>query len=412
MGLLLAIVCSLCVGYAVADWQGRRELPRILRRVARRVQGRSPSLVDTHYYKALTSLLNEQPDEALDRFVSSMEVTPESLEVHLALGALLRRRGEFDRALRVHQNLLEQPELSEERKQHIQLELACDYWRSGLLDRAVDLLKELIALPHINKGARWQASAYLVEIYQEMGDWLEAVDVADTLTSAKFAREPDLWRRLQAQFCCELAQRKLQHAEPLNSETAANIAAKLRQALSYDPNCVRASLLQAELALLRDAKKEALNALKSVPVQDARLIPDALPLLAECMADAELHGAHLALLKQWFDESPSLALMLAIAECMQEQEGESATRRFCLDALPRIAAIRFEVPVLMLTLSGAGSPGFSERFQQVATLLEHFVYYQCDQCGIKMQQLEWRCPGCHSWGTVAQVSEPAPRSES
>ncbi|MFT5082005.1 MAG: lipopolysaccharide biosynthesis regulator YciM [Lentisphaeria bacterium] len=143
---------------------------------------------------ALTHLIDGKPDAAIDAFVSALEVNAETLDTHLAFGNLLGKRGEVVQSVKVHQNILERRDPSEGQRQIVRLELAKDYVHSGLLDRAESLLKELAETKNMESPLRARVLKYLPEVYQELHEWLPAIDVADRLTTRKFGVEPDRWR--------------------------------------------------------------------------------------------------------------------------------------------------------------------------------------------------------------------------
>lgn len=386
--LVLVILVSLTVGYLVADWQGAKLVPRRLRILFSKLQNTALKAEDSRYYGVLTKLLNEQPDEALDQFISKLEVNSDTLEMHLALGAHLRRRGEFDRAVRVHENLLARPGLPSTNTHQVQLELACDYWRSGLLDRAETLLKELMLVAGIAKSTRWQAAAYLVEIYQDLGDWLAAIDVADQLTAKKFAAEPDLWRKLQAQFCCELASQALKREEP------DLVVQKLRQAIAYDPECIRAYMLRADLALVDEDGASALVALDHVIKHDVSFISELIPRIKQCLP---IHDA-VAKLTSIQKSAPSLAVLTELLTIYAERCDYDQCSQLIKAELERIQAVESERDLLHFASQFQGES--EQRVEVIIQFLNAKQKYACLQCGTDHQGLVWHCPTCKSWSTV------------
>lgn len=388
--LLAAIVLSLLIGYVVADWQGAKILPRRLRRVYSRFSNTTSRSKDSRYYGVLTKLLNEQPDEALDAFISSLDVNEETLEMHLALGGLLRRRGEFDRAVRVHQNLLERPGLPTDSVHQVQMELARDYARCGLLDRAEALLKELTEVSGVNRGTRWQAGAYLVDIYQDLGEWLAAIDVADQLTDNKFGDNPDFWRRLQAQFSCELAERAF-------SVSDLDVAAqKLRSALNYDPESTRAYMLRADFALADNDLHSAVVALEHIESVDPSYVPEALSRFEACL-DIPAFQKKLEYLQQ---EHPSLTVLLKLVDTHVSQQNYARAIQVLQVELERIDALSAEQELLQLALASAQSNHAEQHINTVSDFLALKQAYRCEQCGSVQEQMSWLCNHCQSWATV------------
>src|SRR5690554_2987083 len=186
------------------------------------------------YFQGLNYLLNEQPDKAIEVFTRMVEVDSDTVETHLALGNLFRRRGEVDRAIRIHQNLIARPTLNAEQRSLALLELGMDYMRSGLLDRAEGLFKELAETGNHMEPALRQ----LLVIYQQEKDWSNAIMVARRLESIS----GEALHAVVAQFHCERA------SEHLAAGREREAQEDVRRALNVDPRCVRASLMEAEMA--------------------------------------------------------------------------------------------------------------------------------------------------------------------
>src|SRR5918998_6976906 len=176
------------------------------------------------YFKGLNFLLNEQPDKAIEAFIEVVKVDPQTVELHFALGSLFRRRGEVDRAIRMHQNLVERPDLEEEQKLAALFELAQDYLKAGLLDRAEELFLKLDATPHAEPALK-----FLLEIYQQEKDWQKAIDIAQKLESVTGRSH----QKEIANFYCELASSEIMHTR---AEAA---RPHLESALSHHRLCVR-----------------------------------------------------------------------------------------------------------------------------------------------------------------------------
>src|SRR5437868_14797658 len=124
------------------------------------------------YFKGLNFLLNEQPDKAIESFIEVVKVDPQTIDLHFALGSLFRRQGELDRAIRMHQNLLERPDLAADKRQAVIYELAQDFHRAGLLDRAEELYTRL-------EGTAFEhpSLSFLLSIYEQEKDWPKAITV-------------------------------------------------------------------------------------------------------------------------------------------------------------------------------------------------------------------------------------------
>ena len=195
------------------------------------------------YFKGLNLLLNDQPDKAIDAFIEIVRLDPESADMHFALGNLFRRRGETERAIRVHQNLLARPDLPQEQKEHAEYELGVDYLKAGLLDRAEETFNRLI-----NGQYGAQARRQLLEIFQREKEWPRAIESAMGLQeSGAGSRQKEI-----AQFYCEMAQDALVH---LHVDEA---MALLYKSLAADRNNVRATLLTGDAQLAKGDVEGAL----------------------------------------------------------------------------------------------------------------------------------------------------------
>src|SRR5690349_3899656 len=180
------------------------------------------------YFKGLNFLLNEQPDKAIEAFIEVVKVDPQTVELHFALGSLFRRRGEVDRAIRMHQNLIERPDLQEEQKRAALFELAQDYLKAGLLDRAEELFLKLEGTPHAEPALK-----FLLEIYEQEKDWEKAIGVAEKLESVTGQSH----QKEIANFYCELASREIMHTRQEQARPY------LAAALAHHRLCVRANML-------------------------------------------------------------------------------------------------------------------------------------------------------------------------
>ncbi len=356
------------------------------------------------YYEGLTQLLNDQPDAAIETFIAALEVNSETLETHLALGSLLRKRGEVSRAIRVHQNLLARPVLTTQQSHLAQLELAIDYLRAGLLDRAEALLKELIAIRGIDKALGRQATEYLLDVYQELREWLWAIDTADRLTAKKFAANTDIWSEKQAQFSCEIAEAAIEEKDWLTARRW------LRSALRYDKKCVRANLLLARLEMSLEDYQQAVIALRSVAKQDERFAVEILAPLFECYKKLssleELHKE----LATLYQQKPQLVTLRYLAKAKELTEGGDAAVSLLMQELPRYPKMEPAGELLHIVADERG-PTSLRNYVRIKGVLEKLTdarqQYLCRQCGFEGRQLHWLCPSCKTWSSISLVSNEA-----
>src|SRR5687767_13458217 len=240
----------------------------LARRSNERSSGAQVHRLRTNYFRGLNYLLNEQPDKAIEVFLQIAEVDSDTVETHLALGNLFRRRGEVDRAIRVHQNLISRPTLSAEQKTAALLELGEDYMRAGLLDRAETLFSDLV-----NIDARApSALKHLISIYQQERDWHKAIDHARRLEQATGESQG----RVIGQYYCELTE----HARGRHDLESARRF--LAEAFACEANCVRGRIIEGQMAIDADEPERALASFERVVEQDMEFVPEILKPALRC----------------------------------------------------------------------------------------------------------------------------------
>ena len=334
------------------------------------------------YFKGLNFLLNEQQDQAIDAFIEAVQNDPDTSELHFALGNLFRRRGEYDRAVRVHEHLVARGDLSQGDRERAQYALALDFLKAGLLDRA-----EAALLPLEGTPFEEQARLALLALYERSRDWPQAAAIAHKLHADG---QGDFSARL-AHYLCEQAQAR--HAE---GDTAAALTL-LEQAAATAPDAPRAHL---ELARLQQAQGHSAAALNSLQTLAARA-PAALPLAASLLAEAAQAAGQvpqaLALLHSHYAAAPALDLLQAIVTLVSAQSGDPRTaQQWWVQHLDK-----------ELSLVAAAQWLAKEKFEheefhpQVQRALEHatkpLLRYRCAACGFEARQHFWHCPGCQSW---------------
>ena len=343
------------------------------------------------YFKGLNFLLNEQPDQAIEAFLEAARVDPETIELHFALGNLFRRRGETDRAIRVHQNLIERDEtqnqLSDGQRLSALAELGQDYLKAGLLDRAEEVFLKL-------RGTRRDEEAlrFLLEIYQQEKEWQRAIDIARSLPE----HAGHLWQKDIANFHCELASAAL-----LNRDLP-EARRQLAEALATNRKCVRASILQGEVALTEGDTTAAIETWRRVEQQN----PVYLSLVASKLIDAFRQDGREAqgnqLLRGWFAQYPSLDLLDAVFQAEMEGGGAESAYKLVRDELRRNPTL-LGLDKLLEAQILVAPPERRADLELIKNLVHNHTRrvarYCCDNCGFKARQFYWRCPGCGGWET-------------
>ena len=338
------------------------------------------------YFQGLNFLLNEQPDRAIESFVDAVKVDPQTVELHFALGSLFRRRGETERAIRMHQNLVERDDLPQDLKLQALAELGQDYLKAGLLDRAEEVFNKLHDSSMVNEAKR-----NLLEIYQLEKDWGKAISIAGELPDIATQKEV-------AEYYCELANAEMIRSHP---DEASDY---LKTALERNRKCVRASLLQGDIAVQKDQFEEAINCWHRIEQQD----PTYLALVAQRLLDAfrklERRDEGLQLLRGYLEHYPSLDLLDVVFQLVLESEGADAAYALVRDELkrnPTLLGFDKLIEARLLVASPEARADLDLAKSIVQGYTRRLARYRCDNCGFKARQFYWRCPACGGWETYS-----------
>lgn len=341
------------------------------------------------YFRGLTYLLNEQPDKAIEVFVRMVELDSDTVELHLALAQLFRRRGEVDRAIRIHQNLIARPVLNPEHREQALFELGCDYMRAGLLDRAENLFLDLIDNPAVGAAALRQ----LLDIFQQIKEWERAIDMARRLQAA--TREP--LGPMVAHFHCELAELALAEGQ---AQTA---AAHVRKALAEDKGSSRANLLEGRLAMMAGNWRAAIKSLAEVSRQDPAFLAETIEPLRECYQALGRPDELEEFLRALFEKTRSNSAALALAELRRRSEGERPVLAFLTEHVKASPSLKGMEQILELKAADPQPPtqaDLQDLRAVVAGILRGRPTYKCRHCGFPAKRLHWVCPSCKQWNTV------------
>jgi len=344
------------------------------------------------YFRGLNFLLNEQPDQAIESFLEVTRQNPEAVELQFGLASLFRRRGEVDRAIRVHQALSERADLPAEQRTMALLELALDYQKAGLLDHAERILNDVVSRGAGTDAQRAQALALLLEIYVAENDWGKAISAAERMQDAGgrgLAREI-------AHFHCEHAV-----AAHARGESAAADAA-LDAALAANPACVRANLLRGQWLAEAGRHDEAIDALLAIATQDpAYLGLAAAPLLASFQARGRQQEG-MERLREMQRQAPSLDVLQVLCNATLQSEGAAAAYRLVKDDL-RINPTLVGLDRLLEAEVAAAPAGTRADLQMQRDIVHshssRLAVYLCAHCGFKAKQFHWHCPACGGWET-------------
>lgn len=344
------------------------------------------------YLVGLNYLLNEEPDKAVDIFVKMLEVNSETVETHLALGVLFRRRGEIDRAIRIHQNLIARPQLPPTQRIEALLALGQDYLRAGMFDRAERLLLEVIENnnPYVSL-----ASHSLLDVYQQQKRWEEAINIARKL----FAKGEEMQSSI-ANYFCELA---IQASAQNQSDQVRHY---LKHAIATDKNCVRASLLLGDLETKMGNYKAALAAYDHVKQQDSSYLSEIIPAVVDCYRLLEDKAGLIHYLQENLKLYPKISLVLVIADYLNQHEGNHAAIEFIVTQLQRQPSLRGLQRLIALQLEIVEEKTHKNLLllkELIANLLKNKPIYRCLNCGFSSKLLHWLCPTCRRWNMVKPI---------
>jgi lipopolysaccharide biosynthesis regulator YciM len=339
------------------------------------------------YFQGLNFLLNEQPDRAIEAFLEAAKVDPETIDLHFALGSLFRRRGETDRAIRVHQNLVDREGLSDDRRLHALAELGLDYLKAGLLDRAEEIFLKLRGTVRDEEALK-----SLLEIYQQEKEWQHAIDIAEAMPD----HADHLWRKAIAEFHCELASSAILHGRP------AEARAHLDAALAANRKCVRATILLGDLAQSEGRLDDAIEAWPRVEQQNPvylSLVADKLMAVLRQIGRAE-HGRQL--MRGYLERHASLDLLDVAFQAELRESGPEPAYRLVRDELRRNQTL-LGLDKLLEAQVLVAPPERRADLELVKNLIHahtrRVARYRCDNCGFKARQFHWRCPACGGWET-------------
>jgi lipopolysaccharide assembly protein B len=330
------------------------------------------------YYKGLNLLLNEQQDKAIDAFIEAVQGDPDTTELHFALGNLFRRRGEFERAVRVHQHLMQRADLSGTERERAQNALAQDYVKAGLFDRAEAAYQALAGTPFDT-----EARLALLQLHERSRDWRAASEDAVKLEAAgtgSFASRI-------AHHWCELAQEADERGDGAQAEAA------LARAREVSPASPRPWVQAGQRQARAGQHAQALATWAELRLRH----PGAFLLVAEDCAKSALaagqSGAVLSTLQSLHMQHASLELMRAIdtldadpararerhATQLAQQPTLTVAAAVLRDAAPAQPAV---IAAVITAVEGAAKP---------------LQRYRCAACGFEAQRYFWQCPGCLGW---------------
>ncbi len=368
--------------------------------LGRRDRNKGSEVVGPNYYQGLNYLLNEEPDRAVTTFIENLEVNNDTLETHLALGGLLRRRGELDKAVVVHENILAHAQLSRDDMQGVQLELARDYLLAGLLDRAEELCVQLSQEPETGKAnsVRRESLKITLEIYEREKEWLQAIEVAKLLA---IGDDADHYEKAISHYHCETAEEHLANNELESARES------VREAIGHGVNNPRTSLVRGRIDVQEGRYDHAITALTRIRDQDAVYVPESLETLEEAYRLDQRPQEELRhYLTSCLDLTPSISIVLMLAKSIRNELGDEAVAKFIANHLKKNPTIRGLTQLIDLYIDntqGVAKENLAILRSFAEALVADKPAYRCNGCGFEGKRLRWHCPVCKDWATIEPI---------
>jgi lipopolysaccharide assembly protein B len=345
------------------------------------------------YFAGLNYLLNEEPDKAVDVFIKMIEVDNETVETHLALGNLFRRRGEVDRAIRIHQNLIARPQLSKQQRLESLFELGQDYMRAGVFDRAERLFIEVVE----SDDKHQFALESLLAIYEQEKDWRNAIYIAEKMEMSSGKNK----QIAIAQYYCELA-------ELAGQQNRYDIAADhLKCATGINRNCARASFIQAQCMIQTQRYPDAIKWYKRAFKQDPGFMPVVMESLKYCYQEINTLDDLVRYSKNALKEQADINLFLFLTHLIKSLQGSMQAMQFLIENVQRYPSLRVLSVLIDLQLAQMTEAPFKSHLILLQTVVENLIenkpVFRCQHCGFSAKTMYWQCPGCREWEMVRPI---------
>ncbi len=378
--LFLLVLAAVIIGWLLGRWQPFKKKKDEFHH----------DQFSERYARGLNYLLADDSDNAIKIFTDLIEVNKDTIEIHIALGNLFRSKGEVDRAIKVHQNLLARPNLTRRQRHMAIAELASDYLKAGLLDRAEKLYREMIDLD----ADAIHAYRRLLDLYITEKSWEEAVECARVLYQKG---EPEA-AVTSSQCLCEAA------SEAINAGNKRLARKNLDLAIEVDPACVRAALLLIRVHLDSDNPSAA----KRIFQRLTRESPQYMPLYIEPARQIYLGreiSTYQEFLQNQYQKHPSTRLAIALLEHYARNDEIEKARQFLSDILHKSPS--FEAFEFALRFLKSNPDQLGETWATLSTFLKSLQdkknEYSCSRCGYESHAIQWLCPSCRNWASMKPV---------
>lgn len=363
------------------------------RRSAQQSKQDDASRLSRDYVAGVNFLLSNQQDKAVDLFLDMLKEDTGTVEAHLTLGNLFRSRGEVDRAIRIHQSLMESASLTYDQRLLAVQQLGRDYMAAGVYDRAEDMFKQLVDETDFRLGALQQ----LLQIYQATSDWQSAIEVAERLV--KLGKEKH--RGEIANFWCELALQQMA-ANDLDKAMAL-----LRKGAAADRTSTRVSIMMGRVWMEKGDYAKAVESLERVIDQDKELVGETLEMLQTCYQQLGKTDEWEVFLRRCVEENAGATAELMLAQILEQREGVEAAQNYVTRQLERHPTMRVFHKLMDYHLNEAEEGRAKESLGVLRNMVGEQVRskprYRCQKCGFTAHTLYWHCPSCRSWATIKPI---------
>ncbi|TKI08112.1 lipopolysaccharide assembly protein LapB [Martelella alba] len=363
------------------------------RRSAQQDKEQDANRLSREYVAGVNFLLSNQQDKAVDLFLDMLKEDSNTVEAHLTLGNLFRSRGEVDRAIRIHQSLMESTSLSFEQRLLAVQQLGRDYMAAGFYDRAEEMFAQLVDENDFRSGALQQ----LLQIYQATSEWAKAIETAEKLVRmGKDHRRAEI-----AHFYCELA------LQAMSGDDQDKAMAFLKKGAAADKNCSRISIMMGRILMARQDYSAAVAALQRVLDQDKEMVSETLPALQSCYQHLNQPEAWAAYLRRCVERDTGAAAELLLADVIERNEGAESAQMYINHRLRQHPTMRMFHRLMDYHLSEAEDGRAKESLLVLRTMVGEQIRtkprYRCNKCGFTSHSLYWHCPSCKSWASIKPI---------
>lgn len=363
------------------------------RRSAQQSKQDDASRLSRDYVAGVNFLLSNQQDKAVDLFLDMLKEDTGTVEAHLTLGNLFRSRGEVDRAIRIHQSLMESASLTYDQRLLAVQQLGRDYMAAGLYDRAESMFKQLVDETDFRLGALQQ----LLQIYQATSDWQSAIEMAERLV--KLGKDKHCGEI--ANFWCELA---LQQMAGNDLDKAMTL---LKKGATADRNSARVSIMMGRVWMEKGDYAKAVESLERVIEQDKELVGETLDMLQTCYQQLGKTDEWEAFLRRCAEENTGATADLMLAQILEQREGMESAQNYVTRQLERHPTMRVFHKLIDYHINEAEEGRAKESLgvlrQMVGEQVRSKPRYRCQKCGFTAHTLYWHCPSCRSWATIKPI---------